>query len=97
MTHQCLFVAMYISERSSSLKLNLNESTKRNAWMSLQDTSHRRATNSEECDVVGAIDIFAFLHASPLNFFIPWCTMIVQGDTTRPAVDFSELSETVKE
>ena len=31
--------------------LELNESTERNSWSSLQDTSTWWATNSEECDV----------------------------------------------
>ena len=44
----------------------------------------------------GAVDIFTFLHVSPL-LLKPWCTMIEQGDTTRPAVDSSEPSEAVKE
>ena len=44
----------------------------------------------------GVIDIFAFLHTWPL-LLRPWCIMIEQGDTTRPAVDSSEPSEAVKE
>ena len=43
----------------------------------------------------GVIDIFAFLHASLL--LKPWCTMIVQGDTTRRAVDSSEPPEAAKD
>ena len=42
-------ISVYIFERSSSTKLKLNESTKRNAWLSLLDTSPWRATDSEEC------------------------------------------------
>ena len=50
--HQYVYLCLHISERSSSTKLKLNESTKRNAWLSLRDTSPWRATNSEECDVI---------------------------------------------
>ena len=46
-------------------KLELTESTKRNAWLSLQGTSPWRATNSEECDVVWHNRYFVFLHTSP--------------------------------
>ena len=42
------------------------------------------------------INIFAFLHTSPL-LLKRWCIMIEQGDTTRPAVDSSQPSEAVKE
>ena len=42
--YPCLGV---ISERSSSTKLKLNESTKRNPWLSLRDTSPWRANNSD--------------------------------------------------
>ena len=45
-------VYIYIFERSSMIKIELNESTKKNSWLSLQDTSHWQAANSEECDVV---------------------------------------------
>ena len=45
-------IYIYTSERSSSTKLKLNESTKGNAWLSLRDTSPWPATNSEDCDVV---------------------------------------------
>ena len=51
----------YVSERSSSTKLKLNESSKRNAWLSLRDTSPWRATNSEECDVVWRNRYLSFL------------------------------------
>ena len=87
----------YISERSSSTNLKLNESTKRNAWLSLRDTSHWRATNSEECDVVRRNRYFCF-HARLASLLLkPWCNMIDQGDTKRPAVDSSEPPEAVKE
>ena len=61
-------VTVYIYEHSSSTKLMLNESTKRNAWLSLRATSPWRATNSEEFNVVWHDRYFFFLHASPLNF-----------------------------
>ena len=86
----------YISERSSSTKLKLNESTKRNAWLSLRDVSPWRATNSEVCDVVLRNRYFCFLARLASLLLKPWCTMIEQGDTTRPAVDSSEPSEAVK-
>ena len=88
---------MHISERSSSTKLKLNESTKRSAWFSLRDTSPWRATNSEECDVVCSNRYLCFLARLASLLLKPWCTMIEQGDTTRPAVDPSEPSEAVKE
>ena len=47
-----LHIVSHISERSSSTKWNLNESTKRNAWLSLHNASPRQATNSEEFHVV---------------------------------------------
>ena len=87
------FVCVLISERSSSTKVKLNESTKRNAWMSLRDTSSWWATNSEECDVVWRNRYFCFLARLASLLLKPWCTMIEQGDTTHPAVDFSEPSE----
>ena len=88
---------MYISERSSSTKFKLNESTKRNAWLSLRDTSPWRAANSEECDVVWRNRYFCFLARLASLLLKPLCTMIEHGDTTRPAVDSSEPSEAVKE
>ena len=69
-----------ISERSSSTKLKLNESTKRNAWLSW------RATNSEECDVVWRNGYYCFLAHLASLLLKPWCTTIEQGDTTQPAV-----------
>ena len=88
---------LYISERSSSTKLKLNESTKRNAWLSLRNTSPWRSTNSEECDVVWRSQYFCFLACLASSLLKAWCIMIVQGDTTRPLVDSSEPSEAVKE
>ena len=88
---------IYISERFSSTKLKLNESTKRNAWLSLRDTSPWRATNSEECDVVWRNQYLCILARLASLLLIPSGTMIVQGDTTRPAVDPSEPSEAVNE
>ena len=87
----------YISERYSSTNLKLNESTKKNAWLSLRDTSPWRATNSEECDVVWRNRYLSFLARLASLLLKPWCIMIEQGDTTRPAVDPSEQSEAVKE
>ena len=83
-----------LSERSSSTKFKLNESTKRNARLSLWDTLSWRATNSEECDVVWRDRYVCFLIYETSE---PCCTMIEQGDTTRPAVDSSVPSEAVKE
>ena len=58
---------IYIYKRSSTIeKLELNESTRRNVWLSKRDTSPWRATNSEECDVVWWNKYYVFLHASPL-------------------------------
>ena len=82
-----------ISERSSSAKLKLNESTKRNAWLSLRDTSPLRVTNSEECDVVWRNRYFCFLARLASLLLQPWCAMIELCDTTRPAEDSSEPSE----
>ena len=79
----------YNSDRSSSTKLKLNEATKRNAWLSLRDSSPWRATNSEVCDVARGNRY--------QNNQKPWCIMIEQVDTTRPAVDSSEPSEAVME
>ena len=86
-----------ISERSVSTKLKLNESTKRNAWFSLRDTSPLRATNSEECDVAWRNRYFCFLARLASLLLKPWCIMIELGDTTRPEEDSSEPSEAVKE
>ena len=47
-------------------KLELDESTKRNAWRSFWDASPWRAANSEECDVVWRDQYFVFLYASPV-------------------------------
>ena len=44
----------------------------------------------------GVIDIF-FLALLTSILLKPWCTMIERGDTTRPAVVPSELSEEVEE
>ena len=49
-------------------KLKLNESSKREALLSLQDISPWRITNSEECDVAWCNQYFVFLQASPLYF-----------------------------
>ena len=87
----------HISERSSSTKLKLNESTKRNAWLNSRDTSSWRSTNSEECDVIWRNQYFCFVARLASLLLKPWCIMIEQGDTTRPAVDFYEPSESVKE
>ena len=92
-----MYLLVYISERSSSTKLMLSESTKRNAWMSSRDTSPWRATNSEECDVVWRNQYFYFLVCLASLLLKPWCIMIEQGDTTRPEVDSSEPSEAVEE
>ena len=89
--------ACAISERPSSTKLKLNESTKRNAWLSLRDTSPWRATNSEECDVAWCNRYLCFLARLASLLLKPWCIMIEQGDTTQPAVDSSEPSKAVKE
>ena len=86
-----------MSERSSSTKLKLNESTKRNAWLSLRETSPWWATNSEECDAVWSNRYFCFLARLASSLLKQSCIMIVQGDSTRPAVDSSEPSEAVKE
>ena len=90
-------VTTYISEHSSSPKLKLNESTKRNAWLSLRDTSPWRATNSEECDVAWRNQYFCSSARFASILLTPWSTMIEQGDTTKSAVDSSEPSEAVKE
>ena len=50
------------------LKLELKESTKKNAWLILLDTSPWQATNSEECDVDWHNKHFVFLDALPLYF-----------------------------
>ena len=83
------FLEIYISEHSSSTKLKLNESTKRNAWLSLRDTSPWRATNSEECDVVWRNPCICFIAHLASLLLKPWCIMIVQGDSSWPAVDSS--------
>ena len=51
-------------ERSSAIKLELNKSTNRNAWLGLRDASPWRATKSEEFDVVWCNRYFVFLHAA---------------------------------
>ena len=84
------------SERSASTKLKLNESTKRNACLSLRHTSPWRATNCEECDVVWCNQYFSFIALLASLLLMPWCILIEQGDTTRPAVGYSEPSEDVK-
>ena len=45
-------IYIHIFERSSTIKLNMNRSAKRNTWLSLRDTSLWQATDSEECNVV---------------------------------------------
>ena len=84
------------SERSASTKVKLNKSTKRNACFGLRDTSPWRATNSEECDVVWCNQYFSFLALLASLLLMPWCILIEQGDTTRPALGYSEPSEDVK-
>ena len=84
---------MYISQRSSSTKLKLSESTKRNAWLSLRDASTWRATNSEECDVVWRNRYFCFSKRLASLLLKPWCIMIKLSDSTLPAVDSSVQSE----
>ena len=49
-------------------KLELNESTMRNAWLCFGDTSPWQATNSEECDVAWRNRYFVFLHALSVYF-----------------------------
>ena len=66
------------------------------AWLNLRDTSPWLATNSEECDVVWRIRYFCFLARLTSLLLKPWCIMIEQGDTTRPAVVSTEPSEAVK-
>ena len=90
----CILV---ISECSSPTKFKLSKSTKRNAWLSLRDTSPWRATNSEECDVVWRDRYFCFLALLASLLLTPLCTIIEQGDTTQTMVDSSEPSEAVKE
>ena len=68
----------YIYERSSSTKLKLNKSTKRNAWLSLRDTSPWRATNSEECDVVRRSRYLCFLARLTSLHHKPWYAIIEQ-------------------
>ena len=63
---QC-YTVQYIYERSSSTKLKLNESTKRNARLILRDTSPWQANNSEECDVVRR-DRYFLLSCTPRLF-----------------------------
>ena len=65
------------------------------AWFCLRGTSLWRATNSEECDVDWRDGYFLFLVRLASLLQKPWCTMIEQGDTTRPAVVSIETSETV--
>ena len=55
------------------------------------------ATNSEEYDVVWCNQYFCFLARLASLLLKPWCIMIEQGDTTCPAVDYSEPSEAGKE
>ena len=59
---------VYISERSSSTKLKLNESTKRNAWLTLRDTIPWQQPTVRSVMLFGVVDIFAFMHTSPLYF-----------------------------
>ena len=75
----------------------LNESTKRNAWLSLRDTSPWPATNSEESDVVWRNRYLCLLARLASLLVKPWCIMMEQGDTTQPAVVSSEPSEAVTE
>ena len=90
-----VYILSNISECSSSTKLKL-KSTMRNAWLSLLSTSHWRATNSEECDVVWRNRYSCILARLASLLLKQWCTMIEQSDTTRPAVDSSEPSEAEK-
>ena len=81
----------YISERSSSTKLKEKRLVEFAGYITL-------AGNQQwVCDIVWRIRYFCFLARRSSYHLEPWCTMIVQGDTTRPAVDSSELSEAVKE
>ena len=57
-----------ILQRLMTIKLELNESKKRDTWLSLRDASTWQTTNSEECDVVWHSQYFYFLHDSPLYF-----------------------------
>ena len=50
-----------------------------------------------ECDVVWRNQCFFFFAHLAYLLLKQWCTMIEQGDATRPAVDSSEPSVTVKE
>ena len=59
---------VYIFERTSKTKLKLNESTKRNAWLSLPDTLPCWSNVNEDCDVPCRKRHFVLLPASPLNF-----------------------------
>ena len=59
-------------------------------WVSLRDT------------IVRSVMLFGIINSSFLGMphlllLKPWCTMIEQGDTTRPAVVPFEPSEAVKE
>ena len=86
---------IYISERSPSTKLKLNESTKTNVWLSLRDTSSWWATYSEDCDVTWYNQYILFPTRLTSLLQKPWCIMKEQGDTTWPTVDSMEPSEAV--
>ena len=58
----------HISERSLSTKLKLNESTKRNAWLSFGIHHLGGQPTVRSVMLFGVIDIFAFLHVLPLYF-----------------------------
>ena len=45
----------------------------------------------------GVVNIYFFLARLASLLLKPWCIMIEQGDTIRPAVDSSEPSEAVRE
>ena len=87
----------YISERSSSTKLKLIESTRRITCLSLRDTSPWRATISEECDNVWRSRYFCFHARLATLLLLQLRLMKEQGDATRPAGDSSEPSEALKE
>ena len=80
---------IYLSERSSSTKLKLNESNKRKAWLSLRDLCGQPTVRSVM--LFGVVDIFCFLG----RLFTS--ETMVHHDRTRPVVVSSEPSEAVKE
>ena len=75
----------------------LSDPTKRNASLSIRDTSPWWATNIEECDVVWR-NRYSLLYCTPrLLLPKPLCIIVEQGDISRPAAESSEPSEAVKE